>query len=311
MVIGDTALHFSPYAWAKLLHFRDKASNEVSGFGITKKDNPLYVEDFLTVEQEVTSATVAFDDEAIGEFYEKMAEKDYNPSQFGRIWIHTHPGFSASPSSTDTETFNRAFGASYWAILFVIGTNNTVYARLQYNFVPPLAVHIPVYIDYSEDFSGVSEEVKTLWDEEYEANVTEKVITTVYNTTGTYYSRQTPGTIYNTDLTWQDYWTMFYDKKLTIWQLRAIWIKMWDTMNEPDNLLALELIRDDILQLAVPEDFIEDCNRPNLLDYDKGYKTGLELLREEETDTQDELEEEERLLATEAEQRLYPDHFDY
>ena len=86
---------------------------------------------------------------------------------------------------------------------------------------------------------------------------------------------------------------------------------MWDTMNEPDNLLALELIRDDILQLAVPEDFIEDCNRPNLLDYDKGYKTGLELLREEETDTQDELEEEERLLATEAEQRLYPDHFDY
>ena len=49
------SLRFSPTAWAKLLYFRDKSDNEVGGFGITKVDDLLFVTDFVTVKQEVTT----------------------------------------------------------------------------------------------------------------------------------------------------------------------------------------------------------------------------------------------------------------
>ena len=48
------ALRFSPTAWAKLLHFRDKTQNEVGGFGITAPDDLLFVQEFITVRQDVT-----------------------------------------------------------------------------------------------------------------------------------------------------------------------------------------------------------------------------------------------------------------
>ena len=60
-----TALRFSPTAWAKLLYFRDKSPNEVGGFGITAPDDLLFIEELITVKQEVTCVSVKFDDEAV------------------------------------------------------------------------------------------------------------------------------------------------------------------------------------------------------------------------------------------------------
>ena len=65
-------LRFSPTAWAKLLHFRDKSDNEVGGFGITEPDDLLYVRDFLTVKQQVSAVSVSFDDEAVADFFEEV-----------------------------------------------------------------------------------------------------------------------------------------------------------------------------------------------------------------------------------------------
>ena len=55
-------LRFTPTAWAKLLYFRDFGDTEVGGFGITAKDDLLLVEDFVTVQQKVSVASVSFDD---------------------------------------------------------------------------------------------------------------------------------------------------------------------------------------------------------------------------------------------------------
>ena len=66
--------------------------------------------------QDVTVASIAFDDLAVADFFETQVDAGRKPEQFGRIWLHTHPGNSAQPSGTDEETFYRVFGHCQWAV---------------------------------------------------------------------------------------------------------------------------------------------------------------------------------------------------
>jgi len=99
-----TTLRFSPTAWAKLLYFRDQSGNEVGGFGITDPDDLLFVQEFVTVKQEVTCVSVRFEDEAVGEFFDRQVDLGRKPEQFARIWLHSHPGDSPEPSATDEDS---------------------------------------------------------------------------------------------------------------------------------------------------------------------------------------------------------------
>ncbi|MEE9169661.1 MAG: hypothetical protein V3U73_07825 [bacterium] len=162
------ALRFSPTAWAKLLYFRDKTDNEVGGFGISKPDDLLFVTDFVVVKQEVTAVSVKFEDEAVSNFFEDQVDLGRKPEQFARIWLHTHPGDSPSPSITDEETLTRVFGNCQWAIMFILAQDNKTYAKLSFNVGPGGQVLIPVEIDYSQKFGPSNQEI---WDAEYTANV--------------------------------------------------------------------------------------------------------------------------------------------
>jgi proteasome lid subunit RPN8/RPN11 len=161
-------LRFSPTAWAKLLYFRDRSDNEVGGFGITESDDLLYVKEFITVRQEVSIVSVEFDDEAVADFFDTQVDQGRQPEQFGRIWLHSHPGDSPQPSNIDEETFARVFGKCQWAAMFIIAQNNDTYARLSFNVGPGGHVLIPVEIDYSRDFGPSNHEH---WENEYETNV--------------------------------------------------------------------------------------------------------------------------------------------
>jgi proteasome lid subunit RPN8/RPN11 len=162
------ALRFSPTAWAKLLYFRDKSDNEVGGFGITEPDDLLFVKEFVTVKQDVTCVSVKFDDEAVGEFFDTQVDLGRKPEEFARIWLHSHPGDSPTPSVIDDETFERVFGNCQWAVLFVLAQDNKTYAKLTFNVGPGGQILIPVAIDYSKDFGPSDRE---LWDAEYAANI--------------------------------------------------------------------------------------------------------------------------------------------
>jgi proteasome lid subunit RPN8/RPN11 len=162
------ALRFSPTAWAKLLYFRDKTDNEVGGFGISKPDDLLFVTDFIVVKQEVTAVSVKFEDEAVANFFEDQVDLGRKPEQFARIWLHTHPGDSPSPSITDEETLTRVFGNCQWAIMFILAQDNKTYAKLSFNVGPGGQVLIQVEIDYSQKFGPSNQEI---WDAEYTANV--------------------------------------------------------------------------------------------------------------------------------------------
>ena len=162
------ALRFSPTAWAKLLFFRDKSEVEIGGFGITRLDDLLSVEDFVTVKQDVTVGSVSFEDEAVGDLFETQVDAGRKPEQFARIWLHSHPGDSARPSATDEDTFDRVFGRCDWAVMCILARNDSTYARLRFNIGPGGEMLIPVEVDYSLPF-GASDNPS--WEAEYRANI--------------------------------------------------------------------------------------------------------------------------------------------
>ena len=166
-------LRLTPYAWRKLLFLRDLGSTEVGGFGISAHGDLLLVEDITLVEQLCSPVTVKFNDQAVADHFDDHVDLGYAVERFARIWIHTHPGDSASPSSTDEETFTRCFGSSDWAIMFILARGGETYARLALNSCPGGSLLLPVEIDFSRPFRG-SEESE--WDEEYITSVYEEVI---------------------------------------------------------------------------------------------------------------------------------------
>jgi len=168
----DPVLRFTPTAWAKLQFFCHAGDTEIGGFGITTPEDPLLIIDFVTVLQRVSSVTVAFDDEAVANFFEDQVDQGRKPEQFARHWLHTHPGNSPSPSMTDVATFHRVFGSCDWAVMFIAARGGKTYARLRFNVGPGGEVIIPVEVDYDGPFGASDHEA---WAQEYIAHVQPEV----------------------------------------------------------------------------------------------------------------------------------------
>jgi proteasome lid subunit RPN8/RPN11 len=161
-------LRFSPTAWAKLLYWRDCGSTEVGGFGICPADDLSLLTDIQLVRQRCTPTSVAFDDEAVADFFDRQVDQGRQPAQFGRIWIHTHPGTSPAPSVTDEETFQRVFGRAEWAVMFILARGGRSYARLRFNVGPGGALVIPVETEFTHPFPGSDQPA---WQTEYLTHV--------------------------------------------------------------------------------------------------------------------------------------------
>jgi hypothetical protein len=146
------ALRLTPYAWAKLLFLRDLGNTEVGGFGVTAAGDLLLVEDVRLVRQLCSWGTVKFDDNAVADFFDTQVDQGRPPDQFGRIWIHTHPGNSPQPSGTDEATFDRCFGSSHWAVMFILARGGQTSARLRLNAGPSGELELPVGVDYQRSF---------------------------------------------------------------------------------------------------------------------------------------------------------------
>lgn len=141
----------------------------MGGFGISARDDLLLVEDISLVKQRCTRVTVKFDDEAVADYFDQQVDQGRAPEQFGRIWMHTHPGSSNAPSGTDEATFARCFGSADWAIMFILARGGETYARLRFNTGPGGEIVLPVEVDYEQPFQGTEHAV---WDREYGQSVT-------------------------------------------------------------------------------------------------------------------------------------------
>ncbi len=118
-------LRFTPTAWAKLKFLRDLGPTDL-----------LLIKDVRLVPQQAHPAFVVFDDHAVADYFDEQVDRDLRPEQFGRIWIHTHPGESPAPSVTDHETFDRVFGATQWSVMFILARHGATHAELRYQAGP-------------------------------------------------------------------------------------------------------------------------------------------------------------------------------
>jgi proteasome lid subunit RPN8/RPN11 len=142
-------LTFSPLAWLKLQFLCHAGPTEVAAFGLAAADDPLYLEDILVVRQRATPVTVAFDDEAVADLFDRMVDAGIPPERFARVWLHTHPGASVEPSGTDEQTFHRVFGGCDWAVMAILSRIGNTYARLTFNSGPGGSLNLPVCVDWS------------------------------------------------------------------------------------------------------------------------------------------------------------------
>lgn len=133
----------------------------------------------MTVKQNVSVVSVDFDDEAVGNFFETQVDAGRRPEQFARIWCHTHPSDSPTPSQTDESTFGRVFGQSHWAVMFILAEGNRTHARLGFNVGPGGSILIPVEVEYGLEFASSD---RGAWKEEYDANINPVTWTTTLGT---------------------------------------------------------------------------------------------------------------------------------
>lgn len=180
-------LRFTPYAFAKLAYLRDKGDTEVGGYGISDAQDPLLVIDFVMVEQECTSVFCELDGADANRMMAEMAELGITADRCCRIWIHTHPGNSAQPSSVDESTFDDNYSSAPWSVMAILAKGGETYARIQYKVrsSAPFGDETEMYadelkwqVDYSLPFNASCHEA---WDSEYDTNLKKKTYATVGN----------------------------------------------------------------------------------------------------------------------------------
>lgn len=142
-------LVLTPRAWLKWQFLCHAGPTEIGAFGLSQERSPLVVEDLLVVKQVTTAASVAFDDVAVADLFDAMADRGISPRCFARIWLHTHPGASVTPSGVDEATFRRVFGGCDWAVMGILGRAGRTEVRLRFNAGPGGDVSIPTAVEWS------------------------------------------------------------------------------------------------------------------------------------------------------------------
>lgn len=177
---GNRKLRLSTWVWAKLLHWRDKGSTEVTGFMITAEDDPLCVEDIVLIEAECSAAFVDMSEEDIMRHIMDYFDAGIvDQSRITSIWWHTHPGSSAGPSGQDEETFDDRSESSDWNIMFILARGGQMTCRLRLRRAGlSFDIELPVYLDYSIPWpTDVEGNPQAQWDEAFDEKVKRKTYT--------------------------------------------------------------------------------------------------------------------------------------
>ena len=165
-------LRCSPQAWLKWQYLCHAGATEVAGFGLSAPHDPLYLEDILVIGQRASAATVGFEDAAVADLFDQMTDLKIPPHRFARIWLHTHPGASATPSGVDEATFKRVFGSCDWSVMAILSRTSATYARIQFSAGPGGSYEIPIVVDW-QTWPGTASLDAHLaqWRQEYEQHV--------------------------------------------------------------------------------------------------------------------------------------------
>ncbi|MFT3883351.1 MAG: hypothetical protein QM703_27315 [Gemmatales bacterium] len=165
-------LRCSPLAWLKWQYLCHAGPTEVASFGVSSPFDPLYLEDVLVIDQRATPSTVSFEDAAVADLFDRMADLKIPPHRFGRVWLHTHPGASPNPSAVDEATFKRVFIGCDWSVMAILSRTSATYARIQFSAGPGGSFEIPIVVDWQNWPHTTSlDSALAQWRQEYERHV--------------------------------------------------------------------------------------------------------------------------------------------
>ncbi len=177
--MNKPVLTLSPTAY---LHwqFLCQQKTEVTAFGVSSETDSLYVSFLYVPEQECSSAYTDPADGAIGEAAEWCLDNDIAPHRVGKIWLHTHPEMSATPSHTDESTFKDTFAQKTWAVMAILSKTGDESCRLRFNGkegAPSGDWTIPIAVDWASIVYHLPHlsELHVQWEKELAERVTERV----------------------------------------------------------------------------------------------------------------------------------------
>lgn len=140
----------------KLVWMRDRGKHEIAAMGVSSPTDPMLVEDIKVLPQQCSQAFVRFDDIPYSDYMLDCVDAGIPIDRVLRIWIHTHPGDSATPSGTDWETFREKFGRYPWAVMFILAKGGNVSCRFrttQCGF--SMEKDLKVQVDYTYPDDGI------------------------------------------------------------------------------------------------------------------------------------------------------------
>lgn len=166
---ADT-LRISPFAFAKMIFWRDYGETEVAAYATTKTNDPLFITDFRLIKQQCSFVTFDIDTEDLARDMEQTLDDGLCPWQTHNILCHSHPSNSPDPSDIDEKNFAKAFSHPDWAIMLIIAKDNSMYCRLKFNVGPGVEKLLDVEIDFNQNFSASNH---SEWEEEYKSKVSQ------------------------------------------------------------------------------------------------------------------------------------------
>jgi proteasome lid subunit RPN8/RPN11 len=155
--------------WARIMYFAKEADGEISGMGITPKENRWHIEEFVLPKQECTAAHTEFDGTELAKLMDEYIVKGYEPWQTQRVWIHTHPGFSAEPSGPDWANFDANYVRDRddsWGTMIVVNQKGEVSVNVWFGMLGAVMKGELVVVDREVEIHGEE------WKKELDEKVT-------------------------------------------------------------------------------------------------------------------------------------------
>ncbi len=168
--LDDIAVEIDEEVYAKIMHWIDKASGEVSGLGKVELVNGVFrVTSAILLLQENTSVTTDIDAKAVGK---AMFELKDEPGQLN-WWWHSHVNMDVFWSGTDLDTIHQ-IGQGGWFLATVLNKKREMksayFQKGGPGGLPGIFVDdLPTRTIYLFEESKIEE-----WNKDFEAKVTEK-----------------------------------------------------------------------------------------------------------------------------------------
>ena len=166
--MNDIQLVIPSFDYAKIMHWVNKSTYEVSGFGkLEETDGIFYVTSTVLLEQENSMADTEIDAKALSKAMFELRDK---PGKF-KFWWHSHVDMPVFWSKTDLDAIH-SIGGNGWVLATVFNKakeHKTMYYQKKTDSHPAIRIDdIVTHIDeptYNEEES---------WDKEYSAKVKNK-----------------------------------------------------------------------------------------------------------------------------------------